>query len=183
MEKTAPPLPRAGFTLLELLIVISIITVISAAAIPGFSGYVRTQNLKQSMEQVKSDLRTAQIRALAGSFADDENVSYWSVNFVTNRNYFEIYTYDHEENEDHEVPRGESESLVSDIVIRNADEGRILFLIPNGDAYASAGVPCSNDGSNCKIVLGPEDIGGDRCAAVWVNSAGGIFKEEGEPCV
>jgi prepilin-type N-terminal cleavage/methylation domain-containing protein len=180
MQKTARATLIAGFTLIELLIVVSIISIVSAAAIPGFSGYIRTQNLKQSMEQLKSDLRTAQVRALAGSLSDDDQVGYWSVDFTFDQGSYTYSTYPL--SGDTSVVRGESEPLLSDIVIRDTSEPTIMFRIPNGDAYNASRQPCNVDGSNCRVVLGPLDVTGDRCAAVMVNTAGGIFKEEGVAC-
>ena len=83
-----------GFTLLELLISISIIAIISAGVIPTFSGYIKNQNLKQAQEQLKSDLRSVQNRALTGSlsdqFLDSNRTAYWGIMFTNNSG---SYTY------------------------------------------------------------------------------------------
>lgn len=59
-----------GFTLLELLISISIIGIIAGGIIPSFSAYIKNQNLQQAFEQVKSELRTVQNKALTGALSD-----------------------------------------------------------------------------------------------------------------
>ncbi len=56
--------PAFGFTLIELLIVIAIIGILSAIAIPSFSDFNNNQRLSQAAKQVKNDLRSAQNRAL-----------------------------------------------------------------------------------------------------------------------
>lgn len=46
--------------------VVSIIAIIGGGIIPSFSQYLNDQNLKQAQEQLKSDLRTIQNKALTG---------------------------------------------------------------------------------------------------------------------
>ena len=74
-----------GFTLLELLISISIIGIIAGGIIPSFSGYIKNQNLQQAQEQFKSELRTVQNKALTGSLSDlqisGSYAQYWGVSF------------------------------------------------------------------------------------------------------
>ena len=83
------PKRSAGFTLIELLVVMSIVVIITAGIIPSFSGYIKDQNLKQAQEQLKSDLRTIQNRALTGALSDEkvgmapgQPVLYWGVFFL-----------------------------------------------------------------------------------------------------
>jgi len=74
-----------GFTLIELLVVVTIIVVVTGALIPSFAGYIRNQGVKQSQEQLKSDLRTAQNKALTGTLSDTfigtNPVQFWGVRF------------------------------------------------------------------------------------------------------
>lgn len=75
----------AGFTLIELLIVITLIISVTVAVVPSFAGYIRNQGVKLASEQVKSDLRTIQNKALAGALSDQEvnsnPVEYWAIRF------------------------------------------------------------------------------------------------------
>ena len=81
-----------GFTLVEIIVVVSIIAIISGGIVPSFFRYIDNQNLKQAKEQLKSDLRTVQNRALTGALSDyvfyvggkKEPVRYWVVYFQNN---------------------------------------------------------------------------------------------------
>lgn len=80
-----------AFTLIELLLVVSIIIIITGAILPGFSTYIQEQSVTQSREQVKTDLRTLQNRSLTGQNALDlvgtnTYPSYWGVRFIAESN-------------------------------------------------------------------------------------------------
>lgn len=77
-----------GFTLLELLVSVSIIGIIAGGIIPSFSSYIKNQNLQQAQEQFKSELRTIQNKALTGALSDNQippgsgnYIQYWGVSF------------------------------------------------------------------------------------------------------
>ena len=74
MNKSALP---TGFTLIELLIVVSIISVLTGSILPSFNTYITNQNLRQAQEQVKNDMKSTQIKALAGAFSDDSNIKFF----------------------------------------------------------------------------------------------------------
>ena len=61
----APRAASAGVTLLELLIVLSIMAIIAALVIPRFGGEVSTGELKGAARQVAAGLRLARSEALA----------------------------------------------------------------------------------------------------------------------
>ncbi len=85
------PKNSKGFTLIELLISVSIIAIISGGIIPSFSGYIKNQNLKQAQEQIKSDLRSIQNKALTGSLSSSSSSpSHWGIRFVNDS---DTYTY------------------------------------------------------------------------------------------
>ena len=81
--------PKA-FTLIELMIVVTIITIVSGAFIPAFSKYIRNQNLKQAREQLKSDFRNIQNKALTGALSDQQigsppqKMEFWGISFTAN---------------------------------------------------------------------------------------------------
>lgn len=56
----------SGFTLLELLVVISIMLTLFSVGFANFRGFQERQNLKIARDQFKSDLRYTQQQALAG---------------------------------------------------------------------------------------------------------------------
>jgi len=57
---------KNGFTLLELIITISIISILVVFAIPSYRGFQANQELIQAKDNLKSDLRFTQSQALAG---------------------------------------------------------------------------------------------------------------------
>ena len=92
-----PNVKRArAFTLIELMVVVTIIAIVSGASIPAFSKYIRNQNLKQAQEQIKSDFRNVQNKALTGSLSDQQvgsppqDMEFWGISFTENS---PIYTY------------------------------------------------------------------------------------------
>jgi type II secretory pathway pseudopilin PulG len=56
-----------SFTLIELLMAVSIMVIIAGVTIPSFTGYMKGQTLRNAQEQFKSDLRSVQNLALTGS--------------------------------------------------------------------------------------------------------------------
>jgi len=87
-----------GFTLVEIIVVVSIIAIISGGIVPSFFRYIDNQNLKQAKEQLKSDLRTIQNRALTGALSDyvfyvggkKEPVRYWAVYFQNDNGTYSV---------------------------------------------------------------------------------------------
>jgi len=174
----SPLFKQDGFTLAELLLVVSIIAIMSAASIPGFRGYIRNQNLKQSVEQVKSDLRSVQTKAMAGSGADSNpDLSYWGITFFAGLPTYNSFTATSSFST---AQQGVSESLIGDIVLRN--NSTIFFSVPSGDAFTLGGVPCDSTGSNCIVLIGPVDATGNNCYSIRINTAGAIFKYENVSC-
>lgn len=57
---------RSGFTLVELIVAVSILMVSLAVVVPTFTGYQRTQDVREAREIIKSALAQAKARALAG---------------------------------------------------------------------------------------------------------------------
>ena len=57
----------SGFTLIEILIVISILGILMAAAIPTFNSYNKNQILAQSLKNIRTDVRTVQNFSISGA--------------------------------------------------------------------------------------------------------------------
>lgn len=76
----------AGFTLIELMISVGILTVLSAAMIPSFNSYINSQNVNQATEQIKSDMRSVQNKALTGAGFVRNSTTHWGMKFVDGSN-------------------------------------------------------------------------------------------------
>lgn len=169
---------NSGFTLIELIVAVAIITSLAALAVPGLGSYLTGQNLTQSLEQVKSDLRTAQNNALTGTLAS-EDVGYWGVDFELGNSLYEYVTYD--ESGVFDRLHGGNEGLVGDVEVKNSIV--IVFEEFTGEAFNATGMTrCAQDGLNCIVVVGEPGASGNECAQILVNTSGAMFKEKGALC-
>jgi prepilin-type N-terminal cleavage/methylation domain-containing protein len=75
---------HTGFTLLELLVVVSIITMLIVGATAGYGNFSNKNLLKQTMLTLKNDLRLAQTNALSGKKpqSDCTKLTGYSVSFT-----------------------------------------------------------------------------------------------------
>lgn len=90
MPKRLTILDSPGFTLIELMISISIIAILTIAAIPSFSDFSKSQNLTQTFKTLKSDLRIAQSHSLSG-VTSAGNSKAWGVYLVQDAQTYTIF--------------------------------------------------------------------------------------------
>src|SRR3989304_10462679 len=80
MKKFGCSRAASGFTLLELIVAISIASVVMGIAIPSFLSWMPTLGLSSGARQVATDLQVARLKAIS------QNVKY-RLNFVTAPSY------------------------------------------------------------------------------------------------
>lgn len=127
---------QAGFTLIELLISITIITIITAGIIPAFSNYIRNQNLKQAQEQLKSDLRTVQNKALTGALSDQtvggNLMKYWVIKFVNNTNTYYYFIASSNSSCPDTPPNNQGTGYFTSSIKVQSSGGCLFFAISDG---------------------------------------------------
>ena len=176
-----------GFTLIELLIVVTIMVLVTGAVIPSFAGYIRNQNLKQAQEQVKSDLRTAQNKALTGALSDQtvnsNPVAYWGVRFhpqtATDYNAYDLYVSDTNTGCPNSFVAGqlqETLEISNELNFKSNSYQCVYFSLSNG-ATNSLNFPSS------RVLLG-YTTGSDPgdCRKVVFNGNGLIYSTNDELC-
>lgn len=187
MKKSAQ---TVGFTLVELLVSISVIALIAGFMLPGFTGYIQKQSIKQAQEQIKNDLRTAQNRALAGVRSSAYGVNYWGILFPVTSSTYTFFTSAAAGPTGVNCVSGAYEigdTLNGGSVIKNGAKC-IFFDVKNGNAYflnGTTGSPaiCNDaDRNSCSISVGQPDSSGATCMGVKVNSTGLIWNVSGVNC-
>lgn len=165
-----------GFTLIELLVVISIISIIGGGIIPSFSKYIKDQNLKQAQEQLKSDLRTIQNKALTGASSNEEipegsgnRVRYWGVLLLSGSESVDYFITTGTACPPGATSDPQDNFKIPNTVVYKGDTGCLFFDIKNGD-IVSSGVsdPIHIDYANAE----PDDPGRD----ISFTSAGLIYQ-------
>lgn len=137
-----------GFTLIELLVSMSIIAIISGGIVPTFTSYVKNQNLKQAQEQLKSDLRTVQNRALTGAlsnytFDNGSLAQYWGVSFPSGSgSSMTVFISNSDSGGCPPDPSVQQSRInLSSNVLYYGDGGCMFFSIKNGDVSGSLDSP------------------------------------------
>lgn len=81
-----------AFTLVELMLAVAIMAALTGFLLPTFNNYTKNQNLKQAQEQLRSDLRNVQNKALNGAHSTTTitfggtvyDIKYWGVRISNN---------------------------------------------------------------------------------------------------
>jgi type II secretion system protein H len=140
---------QSGFTLVEMMVVIALIGIITAAVIPNFIGWRNNAKVAQAARQVYSDLQTARTTAI-------KNNATISVDFNVGSNNYTM--------------RGKVKALPSGVIITDADfttTGNVATF--NNLGFGRTFTDAQNDGTITVKLANSK-----RSSTIQVNSAGNI---------
>ncbi len=171
---------KSGFTLIELMISVGILTLLSAAMIPSFNTYINNQNVSQGLEQVKSDLRSVQNKALTGTeFDRTTNTTYWGMKFGNGSNTYQWRVFTGVINASSCTSAANwstastSTQLNSDVVIAGPAHKCVFFSFANGDVLFYNGTAFINcNTSTCSINVKRSSDTSATCRNVIINTPG-----------
>lgn len=132
---------QTGFTLVEMLIAVSIIALLTGILIPSFTGYTKNQNLRQAREKLKSDLRTAQNNAMTG--ANSTTVDFWGIRFSDDGTTYSLFrSVDTSDCATVDIVRNTMGNLPNDIatIFSAAGNHCIYFSESTGDASGQTAI-------------------------------------------
>ncbi len=163
-----------GFTMVELLVVVSIIAIMTGALIPSFSAYTRNQELRQAQEQIVNDLYNVQNNAMSGKKGNNSSsvVTHWGLKFVANSSDYVYLTRATSQTlaESCTNPVEERKANLGDDIVSHGT-GCVFFSLGNGDATGTT-----------EFFVKRGSAGAD-CYQVTVNSAGLIKRiPKSTPC-
>lgn len=75
---------KRGYTLVELMVVLTILAIIGLVAFANLKTFSKTQTVDQAISEVQSFLRLAQSNATAGVICGTQGGAYWAVKFESN---------------------------------------------------------------------------------------------------
>lgn len=85
----------SGFTIIEVLIVMFIIALVAGATLPSFGTHSRRQTLKLQTKRLKTDIRTAQSRAVGGyknPRGGPTDAAAWGIHIRNDSNSYSIFS-------------------------------------------------------------------------------------------
>ncbi|OQC55298.1 MAG: Fimbrial protein precursor [Deltaproteobacteria bacterium ADurb.Bin022] len=142
-----------GFTLIEMMVVIAVIAVLSAIAVPSFMEYARNQRLNGAARQVYTDLMNARQQAVT----ENKKII---VQFVNNHQYQFVRDNDASET----VTTGDETLVLRDIQPEYSD---VTFSAGFNPAFRPNGT-----GKNPVITLTSSSTGKTKC--ITISTAGRI---------
>lgn len=113
---------RKSFTLVEILVVVTLIGILTAIGIVSLSGFTRRQTLTQAGKNLEADLRATRNRSVSGVEG-----SLWGIHFVEGSPDYETFSTD-----TCAYSSGESKELPSNITIASishADLNRVANVV------------------------------------------------------
>ena len=154
---------KIGFTLVEILVVISIIGLIVAIAVPSLADFVRRQQLAQSSKEVLSTLRDAQSRSISSVGGLN-----WGVRLVRNQSSVELFSST-ALNYDSAISKSTKQIIedisISDLTINQNDIINVIFSVANGEVlFVDDSGSCLGGSSDSSCASDP-----DRCLAIGLN--------------
>lgn len=167
-----------GFTLIELLIVVGLLALITSALVPGFAGYIDNQALRQTQEQIKSDIKSLQNKALTETNNGDISVKYWGLKIAaSNATGYQFFTSATNDTAacNTSANQGNSEKFPRDIILRVSSVPLCVFFnLENGDAtFAGTFNACTGLTNVTKcFVIGYLKATGVNCKNVGLNPSG-----------
>lgn len=158
------------FTLIEILIVISIIGLIIGISVPQLADFARRQRLTQATKDVDAALRDAQSRALSSVSGLN-----WGVHLVKDQNSLELFSspsLNYSAATQKFVRQFSSGVVVSDLTLELNNVVNVIFTILGGKVLFvdDAGV-CLGGSADSSCSADP-----DRCLAIGVNLQGSADK-------
>ncbi len=136
-----------GFTLIEMMVVIAIIAVLSAIAVPNFLEYARNQRLSGAARQVYADLMNARQQ----SVTENKKII---VHYVNNHQYQFVRDNDGSGN----ITTGDDTLALRDI---HPDYSDITFSWPSNAVFHPNGT-----GNNMTITLTSSSTGKTKCVVI-----------------
>jgi prepilin-type N-terminal cleavage/methylation domain-containing protein len=128
-----------GFTLVELMISIGILTIMVALSIPAFGRYLQTWRLNGETDQLASMLRSARSAAVS------KHVNTVFVFDLNNDNYFYFEDRDGDGSRDNDEYRSETIDLPSEVTLQAHTLSRpMIFFGPKGNANESGTIIIQN---------------------------------------
>jgi len=154
----------SGFTVVELMIVLTMLAIVITVAAPGFSGFLQERRIKSSARAVAVSIQTARLKAISGNrrcYLDFEPGS------LTPADSF--YTLWLDSNGNHSYDSGEIDS--TRLAFPETRSGFSGFLLPGGVSFGVGGSSAPSTGPyGGAIPADGVDFGGSN--TTWFNSRG-----------